>query len=319
MVDTAAERFERILYLLPAASGEEGADISELSNSLGVSPGRVLGDLAEVTGRSFYHPAGGADDLQIAVERNRVKVWSSNKFTRPTKLTSREALALTLGLRVLALESGSERRAELLALAERLSGGLATVSPEALEPRYGVEDPESGATGLRGLIRRASEEGRRCLIRYLAPGHPESGERLFSPYVLAYGSGHWYTIGHCGRADAVRVFRLDRIVQARLTEEHFQIPADFDAGEYLEEGRVFRSDTEVEVHVRYSRRVADWVRERGPVEEESDGAVVVGYRVADPDWAVRHVLRYGREAELLGPPELREMVAGVLERVSKPG
>jgi predicted DNA-binding transcriptional regulator YafY len=68
--------------------------------------------------------------------------------------------------------------------------------------------------------------------------------------------------------------------------------------------------------VRYSPRIARWIREKGPVEECDDGSVVVRHRVADPDWAVRHVLQYGADAEILEPEACRKSITALLRRLA---
>jgi predicted DNA-binding transcriptional regulator YafY len=41
---------------------------------------------------------------------------------------------------------------------------------------------------------------------------------------------------------------------------------------------------------------------------QADGGVIVSYLVASPEWLVRHVLQYGPEAEVVGPPSYRELM-----------
>ena len=57
--------------------------------------------------------------------------------------------------------------------------------------------------------------------------------------------------------------------------------------------------------MRYSPRIARWIAEREGKELEKDGSLVVEHTLADTDWAVRHVLQYGPEAEVLAPPEVK--------------
>src|SRR5690606_26123536 len=63
-------------------------------------------------------------------------VHAPYEFRRPVRLSSRETLALGLGLRLLAADAAPERRREILALAERLEAQLAapevTTAPERL-------------------------------------------------------------------------------------------------------------------------------------------------------------------------------------------
>jgi predicted DNA-binding transcriptional regulator YafY len=61
--------------------------------------------------------------------------------------------------------------------------------------------------------------------------------------------------------------------------------------------------------VRYSPRVARWVAERQGLTLAPDGSLTMEHPVADEAWAVRHVLQYGPDAEVLAPHSMRELVA----------
>jgi proteasome accessory factor C len=314
---TAGEQLERVLYVISAASGEAGRSLAELAAALGVEPSQIHRDIEEVTARSFYHPGGTVEPFDIWFEGDHVKVFSRGEFKRPLRLSPLEALALGLGLRALAAgAAGSdERREELLAFAERLERGVASTPPEELLKRFAVDDGTPGDGSVRAVLRRAAAERRRCRIAYLASGTTEPDERIICPYVLAYANGAWYVIAHCTKREGVRLFRLDRIVAAETVDGTFEVPPDFDADDYFTEGRVYRADEEIEAVVRYSPRIARWIRERGPVEELEDGSVAVRLRVADVHWLVRHVLEHGADAEVLEPAELRREVARAAERV----
>jgi len=61
------------------------------------------------------------------------------------------------------------------------------------------------------------------------------------------------------------------------------------------------------VKVRFSPRIARWVRERHRDAEVSyDERAVVTFPCASMDWLVRAVLQYGDEAEVLEPVAYRE-------------
>lgn len=310
--DTADRQLERILYLLPAAAREGGADLAELAGRLGVGPDRVLRDLEEVWSRVFYHPSGGADDIQIAVEADRVRVRAGDEFRRPPKLGLREALALHLGLRMVAAEraglaEGGVARERILALGRRLERRLATARTDDLRPRYRLDDGAEGDE-LRALLFEAARERRAVRIGYLKPDADEPEERVVEPWILAHAAGRWYALGRSEARDDVRAFRLDRIVALEALEERFRVPEAFDPEDYLEGGRVYRAEEAIDVTVRYSERIARWMAERGWGEPADDGSLTRVHRVADPGWAVRHVLVYGPDAEVLGPPEIRALV-----------
>lgn len=310
---TAAEQLRRILYVLPAAAREEGASLEELADRLGVPEERVLRDLQEVTSRSFYQRPGQAERLQIAIDGGRVSMWTAGEFRRPVKLSPREALALDLALRAHAAADGSldGGPAARLALARRLEAELAVAPPEEVARHVAVERQAADAREeeILGTLFRAARDRRCCRLRYLSSGAEEPSTRTVEPWLMVHADGRWYAVSRCRTAEGVRFFRADRVLEAEPLEEAFEVPGDFDPSEFLDDGHLYRAGDEVQVTVRYGRRVARWVRERGPVEETDDGSVVVTHSVSDPAWVVRHVLRYGPDAEVVDPPDVRRRVA----------
>ena len=131
---TAAAQLERLLYILPAAAQEGGQDPAQLALDLGVEPVQVFRDLEEVTARVYYHPSGGADDLQISIELGCVQVRTTGEFRRPPKLSKREALALSL-----------EGEARILSPPE-LSEGLSDLAAQVVE-LYQRDAEEEGPRG----------------------------------------------------------------------------------------------------------------------------------------------------------------------------
>lgn len=323
---TSAEKLERLLYLLPAAAEGEGATLAELSENLGVDEERVLRDVQEVTARAYHGRPGMADRLQIAVEGDRIRVWTAGEFARPVKLSPREALAVDLALRGLAMGIGNgtgadvpddrlKRRQEI---ARRLEADLAVASVEELAEHFAVEEETREGRDARvqsGLF-RAAREGRWCRIRYLGSGDTEPEWRTVAPYALVYDDGRWYAVSRCRTAGGLRIFRFDRVLDLEVEEERFEVPEEFDLSEHLAGERAYDAPAdEVEVTVRYDRRVARWIREQWDVEEVDGGDVVVRHPVADPRWIVRHVLQYGGAAEVVDPPGIRERVAEAARRV----
>ena len=168
-----------------------------------------------------------------------------------------------------------------------------------------------------GVLADAARERCRCVVAYLKPGAAAPEMRRIAPYRLMYAEGAWYALAHAAERDAVRLFRVDRMLSAELDGERFEPPADFDPQPWIApDGRLYRADEDIEVVVRCSPRIARWLAERTPHEPQEDGGIVVRHRVADVRWIVRHVLQYGAEAEVLEPPEVRALVAEAAERLA---
>ncbi|CAN5658672.1 YafY family protein [soil metagenome] len=324
---TAEAQLERILYILPAAAHPDGALVDDLANALGVDPAVVLRDLEEATARTYHHPGGSVESFSISIEGRRVRVHAPDDFNRPVRLNAREALALGLGLRVLAADEGGERRGRIVDLAVRLESALAAASTDKrgqtdeAQADHDVEyDDDAGLVlalgddGFRSVIADAVDQQRICSILYLRPGDSEPHQRRIAAYRLVYAEGFWYVAAQDAEGEGLRFFRMDRVLDATLLQEPAPPPPESLAG-FLDRSTPFVAQDDVIVHVRYSQRVAPWLLEQTRARPDPDGSVVLRHRVADPRWIVRHVLRYGGDAIVVEPPMARDWVASAARRV----
>ena len=312
---TAADRLLRLLWLLPAAA-ERPLRLLEAAETLGVGEDVILADVTEMVAREFYHPAGGAEDVRIEVEADRIFVRSHDKFLRPTRLNPREALAAHLALRRRAAALEGESRQRVLDLATRIGSDLATAPPDEFAARFAIE--ESGEAGaLRMGLSAAARDRRRCRISYLKSGHDGPSDRTLDPYEIVEARGNWFVVGYCGLRRDVRVFRVDRIIDLEITDESFELPASFAPEDWVEDGRVFRADDTETVTVHYTGSAAARMKEQGPTTVVEDG-VETRYQVADPAWIVRHVLQQGGEARVVSPEHVRSAVRRAADRLSRP-
>lgn len=337
---TAEAQLERLLWLIPAASGKEGLPLGELAAAMGSTVEEIMRDVEALTARAFYHPPSGADDLQVLIEEETLHIWTGGELKRPARLTVREALALGIGLRAAALKHGGNRSGRMLRLARRLEEELAGVDVADLDRSHEVdlgEDPES----VRPIIERAARERRPLRIDYLKSGASEPETREILPYALVHAEGAWYVLGENrpaggdvadaprdGWRGRLRTFRVDRVLAAMPRPGTFEVPADFDVEEHLTGARVYRPAADAEAmaaDVLYRAPVARWIRERleaDPawalsIREGTDGAVIATHRVTDLEWLVGHVLQYGPDAEVLAPAEARARVAAVALAIAR--
>lgn len=320
--EPAENQLERVLHILPQAAREGGAAIDDLAASLGVEPERIARDLQEVTARGLYIEP--PLDIEITIDGRRVTVWTTGELRRPVKLSPREALALTMGLRLLAGGAEPERAGRLRALARRMDEGLTAIPADRVADRFAVDAGDPGGGAALDLLREAARERRRCRLTYLKPGASAPEERILHPYAIVHGGGRWYAIGHSEEAEGgevsttVRAFRLDRILAIEPIDGTFEPPERCDPADFLdEEGGVFRADETVDVTVRYSARIARWIEEEGVGERQPDGSVVVRHQVADPEWLVSHVLYHAPDAEVVEPVEMREVIRRRAARMAR--
>jgi predicted DNA-binding transcriptional regulator YafY len=305
MPDTAADQLKRILDLIPRLADGEEHPVAEVAAQVGMEPAELLRDLEAVSER-FDTPGGFVEGVSIYVEDESVCVTTS-RFLRPMRLTMPELCALELGLTMLRRERTPVEQGPIDRALERLREAIARVpSDDRWEGTRYADLAVAGEVEHLSALRRAIGKSRRVRLRYRAGAAAESSTRTIEPHSLAYAEHMWYVVASTDQA-TLRFYRLDRIEQVELLDERFE--RDASAGLRVQEaGRAFASETTTYMTVRYSPRIARWVAEREGTTLADDGSLTLAHPVADESWAVRHVLQYGPDAELLAPAELREAV-----------
>jgi len=313
MSDTAAAQLRRVLHLIPRLADGEEHPLSEVAAAAGVEPDQVLRDLASISER-FDTPGGFVDGVSILVEDDTVCV-TAREFHRPMRLTMSELCALELGLAMLRRERTLAEQAPIDRALERLRQAITRVpSNERHEGTRWADLSDAGAVEHLSTMRAAIPARRKLELRYRAGGATETSVRTVAPHSLVFAEQMWYLVAS-GDDGALRFFRLDRVEAVHLLDERFE--RDERAGLHvLEAGRAFASDTTRRMTVRYSPRIARWVAEREGVALAPDGSLTLEHPVADDAWAVRHVLQYGPDAEVIAPATLRGYIASRLSALT---
>jgi proteasome accessory factor C len=312
MADTAAAQLRRMLHLIPRLADDEDHALDTVAAAAGTTPKELLKDLVAISDR-FDAPGAFVEGVSILVEEQTVSVHA-NHFHRPMRLTMPELCALELGLTLLRRERTPAEQAPIDRALARLQLTISNVpTNDRHEGTRYADLADAGSAAHLTVLRSAVRDHRKVRLRYRAGGATGSTTRTISPQSLAYAEQMWYVVSTSD--EGLRVFRLDRVEEVEATTEEFQ-PDTAIAGRVLEEGHVFEWDTARKMTVRYSPRIARWVAEREGKALAADGSLTLEHPVADDSWAIRHVLQYGSEAELLSPPELRALLAQKLDDLS---
>lgn len=313
MTDTASAQLKRILHLIPRVADGEDHTVAELAGAAGMSPAELLRDLDAISGR-FDAPGGFVEGVSILVEQDTVCVNASH-FHRPMRLTMPELCALELGLSMLRRERTPAEQGPIDRALARLRQTISRVPQlDRHEGTRFADLNDAGCAAHLAALRAAVAGRRKVSLTYRAGGATESTTRTICPHSMVFADFAWYVIA-TGDDDTVRFFRVDRVRDVAPLSDTFE-RNDAVALRVQETGRAFDSPTERRMRVRYGPRIARWVAEREGTSVAPGDSLVMEHPLADDSWAMRHVLQYGPDAELLEPPELRARIA---ERLSPPG
>ncbi|GAA3102190.1 helix-turn-helix transcriptional regulator [Streptosporangium carneum] len=302
---STADRLPRLLALVPYLMSHPGAQVPEVAKVFGLSEKQLIDDLQLVwmCGLPGHTPG---DLIDVSWDGGEIIIDNAETIARPLRLGVDEASALLVALRMLAeLPEFGERDAltRVIAKFEQAAGeGAAAVSSQvAVE----VDATPDALPTVKEALRR----GRRLSLRYYVPGRDEVTPREVDPMRLVVVDGRSYLSGWCYRAEAVRLFRLDRVLTVEILDVAADPPADATPDEVTP--GVFRpspTDELVELELTPAGR---WVAEYYPCEqaqELGEGRMRVALRARDQDWLVRLALRLGDTGRVLSPASLAESV-----------
>jgi proteasome accessory factor C len=133
-------------------------------------------------------------------------------------------------------------------------------------------------------------------VSYYSFGRDEWTDRVVEPHAVFNAAGQWYVSGRCRRVDDDRLFRVDRIRSASLTDETFTPPPEPpDLAVYSPR------DDDPRVVLDLAPE-ATWVIGQYPVEsveKRRDGTTRVTLAVSETAWLERLLLRLGRHATVV--------------------
>jgi len=298
----SADRLGRLLNLVPYLQARPGIRVAEAARDLGITERQLREDLELlwVCGLPGYGPG---DLIDMAIDGDQVTITYDAGIDRPLRLTPDEALALVVALRMLAETPGvAERAAVERALAKiELAAGGVTDAPVAVR----LPGNADRLATIRGTVER-----RRALhITYYSASRDEITERVVDPMRVLVAEGHAYLEAWCRRAEAVRLFRVDRIDGMTELEESAAPPPRARRAD-LGDGVFLPTADQPLITLRVGRG-GRWITEYYPCEqvvEESADHWLVSLRATDLGWARRLVLGLGPEVTVVAPPALAEAV-----------
>jgi predicted DNA-binding transcriptional regulator YafY len=298
----------------------------ELLQTHGRMSGAELAPRLGVDRRTLRRYIGKLEDIGIPITAERgpaggYALMPGFKLP-PMMFTEDETLALSLGLlaaRGLGLAGAAPAVASAQAKLER-------VMPDGLKRRVRAVDETVKLDAARAIapsdnqalvaLTGAAQSCRRVLLRYRDQRGEESARR-FDPYGLALRHGRWYAAGMCHLRQALRTFRLDRVVDVAPLAEPFERPQGFDAMAHVVQAvatlpRAFTIEVLLKTDAASVR--AHLFAEAGVLEESAEG-VVIHAQSDELDWFARQLAGMPFDFEIRQPPELHAALADCVRRL----
>ena len=317
-LDTRLERVADIERKLARRS--EGYTTGELACEYGVNPSTIFRDL------TYLESIGTG-----LVKHGRRYALNHRRSFHSVKLTNHEALAFYLAARLLSRHS-DEHNPHVVTALEKLADAL-----DAKSPLIAHHIAQAAAAVRSRRVRREYVEAlevltqgwaerRKVQLRYRSYNKNETTERTFAPYFIEPASIGYacYVIGFDELRGELRTFKVERVYEAKLTDEPFEAPKQFDPLQLLSSawGVIWRDEGGIEVTLRFAPSVVRRVKESvwhpsQRIEDLPDGACLFTVRIGSTLEFRPWVRQWGSAVTVIGPPAFRDEIAAEVREMAR--
>jgi predicted DNA-binding transcriptional regulator YafY len=304
----------RLLKLIRLLQAGRGQNADELARSCGVSKRTIFRDF------DILRQAGVPLSYDETSQQHRIL---GNSYLPPTNFTPEEALALIVlsanlgdGSQLPFFEPARNAAIKIeSSLPERLREHL-RASAGGIKIRIPPNNPLIGQEVVYEQLLAAQSERRAVRLRYFSPSDSKVISTRLHPYQLLFSRRSWYIIGRASLYRETRTFNIGRIQHLEVLDDHYEIPRGFSLGRYLRNAwhLIPERGPDSQILIRFSKLVSHNVAEvqwhktqrtQFNPDETLDFHVTVSGLHEIAWW----ILGYGDQAEVIRPPELRQIVA----------
>ncbi len=289
------------------------------TNGLSVSE---IARLCEVTKRQTYR------DLHALQHNVKVPIWEGkrgirgieeNYFLPPIHLSLPEAMTMFLASRLLLGYSNAYNPSiatAFMKLNSLVPGPFGNQIQKDIEWMQRQKKDEGFFRALSDIA-TAWRTGCCVKIRYQTLGDEIAKERVIEPYFIQPGALEHgtYVIAKCRLTDSIRTFKVERIENIELLDEHYTVPGGFDANEYLGSAWGIMTGKKVRtVKLKFNPDIAKIAKETSwhpsqVTQLQLDGSALVTMKLhLDPE-LYAFILGWGEKIEVLEPEDLRQKIA----------
>ncbi len=298
-------KYDRLLYILNLVRSRRNLNAARLAYECGV------------TERSIYRDIIALSEANVPIYYDNGYKLASDNFLPPLNFTWEEYSCLKLTLESSPLGRTTAHRETLKRIRAKVEAGLSRQVREKRRTAVDtthidigiIENQKRGVRFYRRLEQAITDN--RCLrIKYESINSGPS-ERIVEPYFIIFRRRAFYFVAWCRMREEFRTFRLDRVLDVRVLDDHFTRRRGINARDYFEGSWDVFSGEPVDVEVRFTGTAARVIRSsrhhpHEQVEEISDDEVIYRVNVCGLEEIKRWILGFGPEAVVISPERLRD-------------
>jgi predicted DNA-binding transcriptional regulator YafY len=164
------------------------------------------------------------------------------------------------------------------------------------------------------LLHKAIEEKRCVKLSYHSIDKGDTN-RIIEPLVLLFKTSNWYLYAYCRERESLRCFKLLRIQDVEILDEHFE-ERDIDITDFDD---FFIDIEETEIVLKTNKEFAKHIQEYHYVTktEEQGQNVFVTIKYPINNWVYSTLLGFGNNITVMSPKNVKNKVIEMIKEMGK--
>ena len=141
----------------------------------------------------------------------------------------------------------------------------------------------------------------------------EESKRMVEPLQIWFKDKSWYLISYCRNKEDYRIFKIARIKEVKMLQEHFERELPKEENEQYNFKII---ELELEINKAMTYRVYDEFESK-EITKKQDGNFIIKVKYPENEWVYGYILSFGEYAKVLNPGYAKNIIKDKLQRTLK--
>ena len=142
----------------------------------------------------------------------------------------------------------------------------------------------------------------------------EESKRIVEPLQIWFKDKSWYLISYCRNKEDYRIFKIARIKEVKMLQEHFE--RELPKEEENEKHNFKIIELELEINKAMTYRVYDEFESK-EITKKQDGNFIIKVKYPENEWVYGYILSFGEYAKVLNPSYAKNIIKDKLQKTLK--
>ena len=141
----------------------------------------------------------------------------------------------------------------------------------------------------------------------------EESKRIVEPLQIWFKDKSWYLVSYCKLKQDYRIFKIARIKEVKMLQEHFERELPKEENEQYNFKTI---ELELEINKAMTYRVYDEFESK-EITKKQDGNFIIKVKYPENEWVYGYILSFGEYIKVLSPTRAKNIIKDKLQKTLK--